>query len=208
MDVLAHGLWAAAALVVACRRAALKPAIARAAVVASVVPDLLHSIPLVVWSALAGRDGIALLRQYAFSLPGHEPWVPEWVALASHHMHCAAHSAVVAAVLSLVAWLLEPTVMIVLLGWWSHIVIDLFTHSADFYPAPVLYPLSEHTFDGFAWNRPELLIANYLALTIVWWWIARTRIAHAAPSVAGSSGALKRRIKPGGNPHEVHGPRG
>ncbi len=106
-------------------------------------------------------------------------------------MHCAAHSAVVAAVLSLVAWLVAPTLMIVLLGWWSHIVIDLFTHSADFYPAPVLYPLSDHTIDGLAWNRPELLVANYLALTVVWWWIARTRNAHAPPSVVGTPGALK-----------------
>jgi hypothetical protein len=72
----------------------------------------------------------------------------------------------------------------------SHIVIDVFTHSADFYPTPVLYPLSDRTIDGLAWNRPELMIANYVALAIVWWWIARTRNSHTTRSVGGATDAL------------------
>lgn len=51
-----------------------------------------------------------------------------------------------------------------LLGWWSHIVIDVFTHSADFYPSPVFYPLTYWGFDGLAWNTPWFMVVNYLAL--------------------------------------------
>ena len=36
---------------------------------------------------------------------------------------------------------------LVLAGWWLHIVIDVFTHSAEFYPAPVLYPITREGFD-------------------------------------------------------------
>jgi membrane-bound metal-dependent hydrolase YbcI (DUF457 family) len=50
------------------------------------------------------------------------------------------------------------------LGWCSHIVIDVFTHSAQFYPVPVLYPFTQRGFDGLAWNTPWFMAANYVAL--------------------------------------------
>jgi hypothetical protein len=53
-----------------------------------------------------------------------------------------------------------------LLGWWSHIVIDVFSHSANFYPAPVLYPITQRGFDGVAWNTPTFLIINYAAIAL------------------------------------------
>ena len=40
--------------------------------------------------------------------------------------------------------------LVPLLGWWSHIVIDVFTQSADFYPSSVLYPITQRGFDGLA----------------------------------------------------------
>ena len=60
-----------------------------------------------------------------------------------------------------------------LLGWWSHIVIDVFTHSAEFYPSPVLYPFTQRGFDGIAWNTPAFMAANYLALALAaaWLWL-------------------------------------
>jgi membrane-bound metal-dependent hydrolase YbcI (DUF457 family) len=54
-----------------------------------------------------------------------------------------------------------------LFGWWSHIVIDVFTHSAAYYPAPVLYPFSQRGFDGLAWNTPWFLGLNYVVLGVV-----------------------------------------
>ena len=52
-------------------------------------------------------------------------------------------------------------------GWWSHIVIDVFTHSADYYPSPVLYPITQQGFDGLAWNTPWFMVANYLTILVV-----------------------------------------
>ena len=54
-------------------------------------------------------------------------------------------------------------------------MIDVFTHSADFYAVPVLYPFSERGFDGLAWNTPWFLALNYAALAVTILWLALTR---------------------------------
>ena len=68
-----------------------------------------------------------------------------------------------------------PGLWIPLLGWWSHIVIDMFTHSADYYPSPVLWPITRQGFDGAAWNTPVFMTLNYLALAAVYLWLIRRR---------------------------------
>ena len=51
-------------------------------------------------------------------------------------------------------------------------LIDVFTHSADFYPVPVLYPFTQRGFDGLAWNTPGFQAINYSAwlLAALWLW--------------------------------------
>lgn len=56
-------------------------------------------------------------------------------------------------------------------------MIDVFTHSADFYPSPVLYPFTLRGFDGLAWNTPWFMVVNYVALVaaFLWWgWLRRS----------------------------------
>ncbi len=101
--------------------------------------------------------------------------MPPAVASWSHHLHCTLHSAIVAGSVTLCAWWVRGALWIPLLGWWSHIVIDIFTHSVDFYPAPVFYPITQRGFDGIAWNRPWFMVLNYTALTIAALWLWRTR---------------------------------
>ena len=62
-----------------------------------------------------------------------------------------------------------------LAGWWSHIVIDFFTHSADYYSVPVLYPFTYWGFDGLAWNTPWFLALNYAVLSLCIAALALTR---------------------------------
>jgi hypothetical protein len=64
-----------------------------------------------------------------------------------------------------------------------HIVIDVFTHSADFYPSPVLYPVTQRGFDGWAWNDPWQLALNY-GLIAIFWIITRseTKLATRGPT--------------------------
>ena len=166
MDILAHGLWAGLGVVFAQRRWPIPRRVAIATVVMAVLPDLAQLLPLVGAAVFQG-GGTQVLLAYATALPGLEPSLPPMVALFSHHLHCILHSGVIAGLATLFGlrwgrWLLAP-----LLGWWSHIVIDVFTHSADFYPVPVLYPFTQRGFDGLAWNTPGFQVVNYSAIAVV-----------------------------------------
>lgn len=166
MDILAHGLWAAAGIKAAARRGRIARRPALWAIALAVLPDFGHALPVAAWSLFAGAPGLFL--DYALASPGSGPPLPDSVLFWSHHLHCVLHSGLVAAVVTLVLALFTGRFWLPLAGWWSHIVIDVFAHSRNFYPSPVFYPLSDWGYDGLAWNTPAFMIANYLALAVVW----------------------------------------
>ncbi|MDP2371705.1 metal-dependent hydrolase [Rhodoferax sp.] len=170
MDILAHALWVGAGVTLARRRWPITSATVATTVVLAALPDVLHLLPIIGWW-LWGEGTLATLRAFAIAVPGQEPVVPALVELWSHHLHCIMHSAVIAGTVTLLCWALLRTLWIALLGWWSHIVIDIFTHSADYFPVPVLYPFTERGFDGLAWNTPWFLALNYVALGAAWCWL-------------------------------------
>lgn len=163
MDVVAHGLWAGVALAVAQRHWRVPRRTALATVGLAVAPDLAQLLPVVLAAALR-PGGAAVFNAYIAALPGFAANLPPDIASAVHHLHCSLHSAVVAAVVSAAVVVATRSFWWPLAGWWSHIVIDVFTHSAEFFPSPVLYPFTQRGFDGLAWNSPVFLAANYLAL--------------------------------------------
>ena len=180
MDILAHALWASTGVALARRRIPISRAAAVLTITLAALPDILHLLPIFGWWIFS--DGtLATLRAYALAVPGQEPFLPPLVELLSHHLHCIMHSAVVAGVVTIVVWAWRRSLCIALLGWWSHIVIDVFTHSAQYYPVAVLYPFSEQAFDGIAWNTPWFMWLNYIALCIAGIWLLITRKNPASP---------------------------
>lgn len=174
MDVLAHSLWAGVGVALLSRRMPLSRRTAAAAITFAVLPDIMQMLPVLVWGLFGGGTFDAI-RAYATALPGQEPVLPATVILFSHHLHCVAHSAVVAGALTISVWWLRRALWLPLLGWWSHIVIDVFTHSADYYASPVLYPLTKRGFDGIAWNTPWFMMVNYLSILTVGFWLFLAR---------------------------------
>jgi hypothetical protein len=53
-------------------------------------------------------------------------------------------------------------------------VIDVFTHSSEYYPSPVLYPITDRGFDGIAWPTSWFMALNYAALGIAGLWLWRS----------------------------------
>lgn len=144
--------------------------------VLATLPDIFHLLPIVGWRVFA--DGsFDVVRAYAIAVPGQLPMLPEIVGLWSHQLHCITHSAIVAGFVTLLVWAVRRTLWIPLLGWWSHIVIDVFTHSADYYPSPVFYPITERGFDGLAWNTSWFMMLNYavMGVTGLWLWSSRKK---------------------------------
>ncbi len=173
MDVVAHTLWAAAGAVLIHRRRPLSRATVIATLVLAALPDVLHLLPIAGWW-LFGDGSPAALKAYAVAVPGQEPGLPPSVQFWSHHLHCVMHSAPIAGLVTLAVLAVRRTLWIPLLGWWSHIVIDVFTHSADYYAVPVLYPFTERGFDGIAWTTPWFMALNYTALAAVGAWLLAT----------------------------------
>ncbi len=177
MDIVAHTLWAAAGATVIHRRWPLARGAVIATLVLAALPDVMHLLPIAGWWLFA--DGsFAALRAYAVAVPGQEPVLPPLVGLFSHHLHCVMHSAPIAGLVTLALWAARRTLWIPLLGWWSHIVIDVFTHSADYYAVPVLYPFTERGFNGIAWTTPWFMVLNYATLAAVGAWLLMSRKRH------------------------------
>ena len=172
MDIVAHGWWVGVGMGVAALAGHAPPNRRTVGLVLglSVAPDLVHLLPVAI-GELQATGSVGTLSDYALALPGAEPPMSATVEWFSHHLHCILHSAVVAAAVTLALRVVLGRWWLPLLGWWSHIVIDVFTHSADFYPSPVLYPLTYQGFDGIAWNRPDFQWLNYGALVAVTLWL-------------------------------------
>lgn len=166
-------MWAGAGVAAARRRWPLAPRIIALTVALAALPDILHLLPILAWWAF-GDGSMTTLQAYAIAVPDHKPALPPLVNLLSHHLHCIMHSAIVAGAATLLLWIMRRSLWIPLLGWWSHIVIDVFTHSAAYYPVPVLYPITERGFDRLAWNAPWFLLLNYAVLAAVGVWLLRT----------------------------------
>jgi hypothetical protein len=173
MDIVAHTLWAGVGVALLRRRRPVPALTVATTMGMAALPDVMHLLPIVFWWVF-GDGTWAVVRAYASALPGQEPTLPPLVGLLSHHLHCVMHSAVVAGVVTLISWAVLRSLWIPLLGWWLHIVIDVFTHSADFYPSPVLYPFTQRGFDGVAWNLPWMLALNYATLGVAAWWVLRS----------------------------------
>jgi hypothetical protein len=52
----------------------------------------------------------------------------------------------------------------VFMGWGLHILLDIFTHSNEYFPTPILWPLSKFHFSGINWSNPYFMLFNYLVI--------------------------------------------
>ena len=164
MDIVAHALWAGAAASWLRRK---KPEITRKGVAATVgfavLPDLAAIVPALLWSFTEAAP-LQFLYAHITAVPGTQPGMPSVADNLANHLHCTFHSVIVAGAVTAAVWWKRPRLLFPLLGWWMHILLDVPTHSEDYYPVPVFYPLTYWGFDGVAWTEPWMLALNYLAL--------------------------------------------
>jgi hypothetical protein len=87
------------------------------------------------------------------------------------------HSLVIFLTIFILTWIYFKRPRFELLGWALHILIDIFSHTAEFYPTPLFFPLSNWKFlYGVSWGNPYYMIINYsLLLCMVLYFILRKK---------------------------------
>lgn len=154
MDVFSHGVWALAiarGANIKTNTRVMRPAVA---FFFGIFPDLFaFSIPIL--SLVWAMPDPSSLR------------TPEMLTLA-HSLYNLSHSLVVFLIVFVVVALLrKKRPYWELSGWLFHILCDIPTHSGEFFPTPMFWPLADWKFNGFSWGRPWFIIANWTTLILV-----------------------------------------
>lgn len=156
MDIVSHGLWGGIAFG---RKNRVKFWLS---FIFGILPDLI---------AFGGYFLMVFLRLTPppnFGMGAHPPVtdLPEIV----YSLYDFSHSLIIFALIFFVLWLIFRRPVWESLAWPTHIVFDIFTHSADFFPTPFLWPVSNFQFSGINWSAPIIFIPNVSLLIILYIW--------------------------------------
>ena len=157
MEIVAHGLWAGAAVIYAKRR--LPRVSAPQTIWWAVFPDVFAFAPSLaagVWLRFSGTS-----NPVAGGL--HLPHVHLGLPL-----YPAGHSLIVFVLVFLIGSTLLRRPAWGLCGWAFHILIDIPTHSFRYYATRFLWPLSDFTLDGIPWWTTWVWVCTYLAVLAVY----------------------------------------
>lgn len=161
MDTLSHGLWGGLFFGRKNKKAFWW------AFIFGFIPDLfsfgLYFIPVIFgkWNRLDFTAG-----------PPEVSTIPSYV----NSMYNITHSLVVFSLVFLLVWLIYKKPIIPMLAWLLHILLDVFTHSADFFPTPIFWPISSYHFDGWSWGNLWIFIPNVILLILAYSWFLFNKI--------------------------------
>ena len=89
--------------------------------------------------------------------------IPEWV----YSLYDISHSLVIASIFIFIAYKINKEFAFPMLAWPAHIKLDFFTHSIEFFPTPILWPISDFKFDGIPWSNPIIFFTNVLLIFLL-----------------------------------------
>ena len=89
--------------------------------------------------------------------------IPEWV----YSLYDISHSLVIASLFIFIAYKINKEFAFPMLAWPAHIILDFFTHSIEFFPTPILWPISDFKFDGIPWSNPIIFFTNVLLIFLL-----------------------------------------
>ena len=99
---------------------------------------------------------------FDFGRPSVEE-IPLWV----YSLYDISHSMITASVFIGIAYIINKDFAWPMLGWPTHIIIDFFTHSIEFFPTPIFWPISDFRFDGIPWSNFYVLITNFVLIFLI-----------------------------------------
>lgn len=98
---------------------------------------------------------------------------PDAIPMYVHTLYNLTHSLVIFLSVLAALWIIRKKPFILLLAWGLHILIDIPTHSLEFFATPFLWPLSDFKVDGINWGSPIIFYPNIILLFAAYftWWI-------------------------------------
>ena len=89
--------------------------------------------------------------------------IPIWVI----ELYNISHSLITAFVFIAIVYFVKKDLTWPMLAWPVHIIVDLFTHSIEFFPTPIFWPLSNYQFDGIPWSNIYVFITNIILIFLI-----------------------------------------
>lgn len=105
--------------------------------------------------------------------PPQDSFIPQYV----HTLYDITHSVIIFALIFILLWLIFRRPIYEFLAWGFHILLDIPTHSYEFFPTPFLWPISSFEVNGIPWSHAIIMIPNFvlLAIFLSWFVISKMR---------------------------------
>jgi len=89
--------------------------------------------------------------------------LPDWVFL----LYDFSHSFIIAMIFILIVYKINKDFCFPMLAWPFHILLDVFTHSVEYFPTPIFWPISNYRFDGIPWSNPYIMLINIICIFLI-----------------------------------------
>ncbi|MEA1882422.1 MAG: hypothetical protein U9N31_08495 [Candidatus Marinimicrobia bacterium] len=104
-----------------------------------------------------------LSSDFHFGSPPPSETIPWWVYI----NYDISHSFVSAFLCIGIVYKYRKDIAFVMLGWPFHILLDFPFHTQAFFPTKLLWPLTDFSFDGIPWSRPEIWFPNLAGIIVL-----------------------------------------
>ncbi|MCX6763594.1 MAG: hypothetical protein NTZ97_02580 [Candidatus Moranbacteria bacterium] len=92
------------------------------------------------------------------------------------------HSLIIFLAIFLIIWLIRKKPFWELGAWGLHILVDIPTHSYQFFPTPFLWPVSNFKVHSISWSDPRIFIPNIIIIILIYgFWFWRWKINKSSP---------------------------
>lgn len=153
MDIFSHGLWGDLAV----GRKSKNDFWTAFAI--GMLPDLItFGLPF-----LSRLSGFSQEQQHS---SGHMDMssIPDYV----FQLYNITHSLIIFAAVFAAVWIFRKKPQWLLGAWGLHILVDIPTHDASFFPTPFLWPISDFKISGINWGDPIIFFPNLILLAIAY----------------------------------------
>ena len=89
--------------------------------------------------------------------------IPPWV----FSLYDFSHSLIIALIFIMIIFKVNKELSFPMLAWPLHILLDFFTHSIQYFPTPIFWPISNYQFNGIPWSNPYIMLINFIGIFLI-----------------------------------------